>query len=223
MPIVGGASLNSSARQPASLEGSGVVTEVVNVPVNLANFANDPKFQTILLKVKQQTNVNYIECKREENEKKIVAISINAPNADCAFNAKKLVETHFKNQIRIMSAEAKLAKTQTELFSAQGEVASGMMVDFEIKRDLIGLVIGKGGARIKEVESKTGVTSINVNGDTGKIMVVGPDAGSVSPPLFSHYSLMMVLLMIIILTQPSLYTLSNHILIPLALLPHLSQ
>jgi hypothetical protein len=192
MPIVGGASLNNARNQPAALNSTSPITEVVNVPPELASFANDPKFQTILLKVKQQTNVNYIECKREEKEKngaKIVAISINAPNADSANNARKLVETHFKNQIRIMSAEAKLAKTQTELFSAQGEVASGMMVDFEIKIELIGLVIGKGGTRIKEVEQKTGVTSINVNGDTGKIMVVGPDAESVSLPP-SHLSLL---------------------------------
>ena len=78
-----------------------------------------------------------------------------------------------------MSDEAKLAKTQTELFSAQGEVASGMMVDFFVPIPVIGLVIGKGGARIKEIEKGTGVSSINVDGNTGKIMVVGPDAISV--------------------------------------------
>ena len=119
--------------------------EVVNVPNNLSEFASKPQFQQILLKVKQQTSINYIDLKRDKVTQTVVSLTINAPTAETGTNARRLVETHFKNHIKIMSAEAKLAKTQTELFSAQGEVASGMMVDFFVPIPVIGLVIGKGG------------------------------------------------------------------------------
>jgi len=41
------------------------------------------------------------------------------------------------------------------------------------------MVIGKKGARIKEIEKSTGMKSVNVDGKTGKITVVGPDYQSV--------------------------------------------
>ena len=180
-PIRGGVmhGYNDPQNQGGGMSAAGGIEEVVNVPGNLSDFASDPKFQQILLKVKLQTSINFVDLQRDKGTNKVLAIVINAPTSETAGNARRLVETHFKNQIKIMSAEAKLAKTQTELFSAQGEVASGMMVDFFVPISVIGLVIGKSGARIKQIEKDTGVSSINVDGHTGKIMVVGPDAASV--------------------------------------------
>ena len=47
-------------------------------------------------------------------------------------------------------------------------MASGMIVDFTIDPDLVGIAIGKKGVRIKQVEKDTGVTNVNVDGKTGK-------------------------------------------------------
>jgi KH domain len=49
----------------------------------------------------------------------------------------------------------------------QGEMASGMIVDFNIDPDLVGIAIGKKGARIKQVEKDSGVSSVNVDGKSG--------------------------------------------------------
>ena len=46
-------------------------------------------------------------------------------------------------------------------------MASGMIVHFTINPDLVGIAIGKKGARIKQVEKDSGVTSVNVDGKSG--------------------------------------------------------
>jgi len=48
------------------------------------------------------------------------------------------------------------------MYTIQGNIASGSVVEFEINPELIGLIIGKKGARIKEVEEKTG-TKIRIS------------------------------------------------------------
>ena len=179
--------INGSGRQPdyareaaqSSTMSRSTASEVVTVPAELSDFAADSQFNEILLSVKQQTNINHIERQIDKNSS-CTGIVISSSNSDSALNARRLVETHFRCRIKMQSMEARLAKTQKELFSAQGEMASGMMVDFKIPTEIIGLVIGKGGERIKQIQNDTGVNSINVDGENGKIIVVGPDAQSVS-------------------------------------------
>jgi len=175
----GNTPLNQGFNQDIAQMTRSNVTEIVSVPQELSDFASATTFNEILLNVKKQTNINHID-RQMEAAGRCSGIVIAAPSTETATNARKLVETHFKNRIKIMSMEARLAKTQSDLFSAQGEMASGMMVDFTIPTTVIGLVIGKAGARIKQIEKETGVSSINVDGNTGKVMVVGPDARSVS-------------------------------------------
>uniref|UniRef100_A0A7S3M9F7 K Homology domain-containing protein n=1 Tax=Spumella elongata TaxID=89044 RepID=A0A7S3M9F7_9STRA len=156
------------------------IQELVQVPPELASFASDPQFQTILLKVKEQTMINFISLNRSPTAPDCVeSISIDAPSRESAQLARGLIETHFKLQAKLKHAETRLQKVQTDLFSAQGEIASGMMIEFSIDPELVGLALGKKGARIKQIEQDTKVTSINVTGETGRIMVVGPDSQSV--------------------------------------------
>lgn len=57
---------------------------------------------------------------------------------------------------------------QENLFEVQGEVASGQRIEFTVPSELIGLIIGKKGSRIQEVEEETGVTDIHIDGETGR-------------------------------------------------------
>lgn len=138
------------------------VSEVVPVHVDLAAFAAEPKFQQILLKVKEQSAVNFISLNRVADDL-VESIVIDAPTRDAALLAKNLIETHLKLQMKIKAAENRLQRVQTDLFSTQGEIASGQMVEFSIRPELIGLAIGKKGTRIKQIETDTGVSSINVS------------------------------------------------------------
>jgi hypothetical protein len=137
------------------------VSELVQVPAELAAFAADPKFQQILLRVKEQSLVNFISLNRLSDDF-VESIAIDAPSKESAALARGLIETHLKLQMKVKAAENRLLRVQTDLFSTQGEIASGQMVEFMVPPELIGLVIGKKGARIKQIESETGVTSINV-------------------------------------------------------------
>lgn len=142
------------------------VTEIVPVHVDLATFASEPKFQQILLKVKEQSTVNYISLNRIADDL-VESIVIDAPSKEAALLARNLIETHLKLQMKIKAAETRLQRVQTDLFSTQGEIAAGQMVEFMIRPELIGLAIGKKGTRIKQIETETGVSSINVS-DNGE-------------------------------------------------------
>ena len=145
------------------------ISEVVMVPENLGVFAADPKFQTILLKVKEQSNINTVAVNRLDNV--ATSIFIDAPNVESALMARQLIEIHFKQQLKLLAAEEKLKRVENDLFLAQGEMASGHMVEFTIDPSLIGIIIGKKGVRIKEIEKESGVTNIFVQGDSGTFYV----------------------------------------------------
>ena len=48
-------------------------------------------------------------------------------------------------------------------------MASGQRIEFNVPQDLIGLIIGKKGARIQEVQAETGVHDILIDGNTGMV------------------------------------------------------
>ena len=82
------------------------ISEVVSVPDNLGTFVADPKFQTILLKVKEQSNINTVVVNRLNNT--ATSIFIDAPNIESALMARQLIEIHFKQQLKLLAAEEKL-------------------------------------------------------------------------------------------------------------------
>jgi len=154
------------------------ISELVAVPSELSRFAAEPSFQQILLKVKEQAMTNYMSLNRVGTDN-VESISIDAPSKESANLARSLIESHFKFQLRLIATETRLKKVQTDLFSAQGEIASGLMIEFYVDPALIGLVLGKKGARIKQIQADTKVNAINVTGETGHIRIVGPDSESV--------------------------------------------
>lgn len=91
---------------------------------------------------------------------------IYSPTPDRAKMARLLVDVNFKQQLKLAQAEQNLLQMQSDLTSVQSEVVSGLRVEFQAPQELIGLMIGKGGARIQEVIRRTGVKSINMN-DSG--------------------------------------------------------
>ena len=98
-PIRGGMAMKSSLygqqSQSIGLSSAPGFEEVVSVPKNLSEFASRPQFQQILLKVKQQTSINYIDLKKDTAQT-VVSITINAPTAETGNNARRLVETHLR-------------------------------------------------------------------------------------------------------------------------------
>jgi hypothetical protein len=67
------------------------VSEIVQVPSELATFAADPQFQTILLKVKEQSKINFITLNRNAERTSAESIMIDAPSNESALLARKVV------------------------------------------------------------------------------------------------------------------------------------
>lgn len=153
------------------------VNELVQVPEELAAFAAEAQFQQILLRVKDQSGATFISVNRI-SDASVESITVEAPSRESAQLARSLIETHLKQQMRIKAAETRLHKVQNDLFSTQGEISSGHVTQFSVRADLVGLAIGKKGARIRSIEADTGVSSINV-GENGHIVIYGNDAQSV--------------------------------------------
>ena len=66
------------------------VSEIVQVPSELASFAADPQFQTILLKVKEQSKINFITVNRNAERTSAESIMIDAPSNESALLARKV-------------------------------------------------------------------------------------------------------------------------------------
>jgi hypothetical protein len=115
--------------------------------------------------VKEQSNINTINVNQVDSI--ATSIFIDAPTAESALIARQLIEIHFKQQLKLIVAEEKLHRTENDLFLAQGEMASGHMVEFTINQSLIGIIIGKKGVRIKQIESESGVKNIFVEPNGG--------------------------------------------------------
>ena len=116
---------------------------------------------SLLLKVKEQTGINYFTVNQNPGDHSM-ELWIYAPTAERARMARLLVDVNFKQQLKLTQAEDHLKRIQNDLTSVQSELVSGIRVEFKASTDLIGLMIGKGGARIQEVLKATGVKSINV-------------------------------------------------------------
>lgn len=212
----------------------------------LCFFAADPQFQQILLKVKEQTAINFVSLNRI-SENCVESVAIDAPSKESASLARSLIETHFKLQTKVrfsisLSTNLEISNGLTFLswkplnlgfirskliyslrraksrqgwwwyenvlfrtFSCVFTRLNKLWIwyqEFTVSPDLVGVIIGKKGARIRQIEQDTGVSTINVNGETGaavlvtgvlrtllfsrsisvsvgKITIIGPDASSV--------------------------------------------
>ena len=68
--------------------------------------------------MKEQSKINFITVNRTA-ERLAGSISITAATEEAALLARKLLEIHFKQHMKVKLAETRLARVQTDLFSAQ--------------------------------------------------------------------------------------------------------
>mmetsp|Transcript_10848 Transcript_10848/g.20056 ORF Transcript_10848/g.20056 Transcript_10848/m.20056 type:complete len:636 (+) Transcript_10848:44-1951(+) len=165
---------SSMPQQPADMYP---VSEVVPVPDALSAWATGGHIQAVLLKVKEQSGVGYLTIDTDGAGK--VSVLVHASSSDSASLARLLIEIHLKEEVKFLSDKDRLDKMQSDLFEVQGEVAAGQRVEFYIPLPLIGLSIGKGGQRIKDVTNETGVNNISIDGKSGQVKISGPSPASV--------------------------------------------
>lgn len=146
--------------------------EVIAVSAELTSQVLAPTFQSTLLSIKNQSGVNFISLvKPDPGSDRGASIQVDSPSPEAAMLARQLLDLKFKHLMKLQSSEEKLKKLEEDLYMTQGNIAAGQMVEFEVPQEVIGLIIGKKGARIRQVEEETGVTSIKVNDTKGKCRV----------------------------------------------------
>ena len=75
--------------------------------------------------------------------------------------------------MELMRRERGLRQAQAARDATLKEIEDGLRAEFEVPREMIGLVIGKGGANVNSVKEQTGVERIVVDPEEGVVRVVG--------------------------------------------------
>lgn len=157
--------------------GGAPVQELIPIPPKLASWANGNELLHCLFKAKKSLGGSTIlETIREGDDPSgaVTHIMVEAPSTETAKLARSLLQMSFKNEERISQTRDRRASLEDELYSAQGALAAGTVVEFAVKDDLLGLMIGKQGARIKRIQEEFDVKQIKVVGDE-KVIIVGTD------------------------------------------------
>jgi hypothetical protein len=169
--------LASSA--PSLSPATNRVREVAEVPDSLFEWAveGSPSCTDVLLSVKQRSGAQSVLIETELEPLPRKTIVVLAPNAASARIGKLMVETHLRNQLELMRMGERASTHQSNLSAFQMQVSRGLRLQFHAEKAFIGLMIGKGGARIREAESSTGC-QIRVD-NTGVVSISGPSPDAV--------------------------------------------
>ncbi|CAM9763059.1 unnamed protein product [Chrysoparadoxa australica] len=159
---------------PAGVTGG--VVEQVPVPSDLSDWAveGSPGCQEILASVKEASGVNCVQVVVTEvnGDDLRKAIAVHAPSPAAAKMAKMLLCTHLNNQVELWRMDQRTNARQADLTQYQVEVSKGLRASFRVDPEFIGLMIGKQGVRIKEVEEKTGC-KVHVDANS-TVSIAGP-------------------------------------------------
>ena len=70
--------------------GSASISEMVQVPDELLEWASSAQIQAVLFEVKRSCSVNYLQIVKDSSSK--IAVQVDAPHAQAANIARKLLE-----------------------------------------------------------------------------------------------------------------------------------
>jgi hypothetical protein len=84
-------------------------TDIIEVPTKLGAFIGDPSFQQALVRVKDQSNISRIIVERDTH-RLARRLYVESTSVERAMLARKLLEIHFKEQMKLHMAEARFQK-----------------------------------------------------------------------------------------------------------------
>ena len=90
---------------------------------------------------------------------------------DCA-TAIMLLDLHAKHLGELKRVEQVRQQLASKLQTERDRLDSSHRLEFSIKKDLVGLVVGKGGKTIQEAKATTGVDRVDVFGSDSEPRVV---------------------------------------------------
>jgi len=80
-----------------------------------------------------------------------VAVEVFGPDASSVRRAKILIEAELVAQARLSSIKEKEKELEEEFAQYDADIKAGLRCEFEVPIEVLGLIIGKGGANIREL------------------------------------------------------------------------
>jgi hypothetical protein len=151
----------------------------VSCPPHLDGWASSPYVTNQLNQVKstfQLSEATYIPQKSRNNKhgKEFNgSFLFEGQSAAKIRGAKNFISMHMEQQMELMKRERGLRQAQAARDATLKEIEDGLRAEFDVPSDMIGLVIGKGGANVNSVKEQTGVERIVVDTDAGVVRIVG--------------------------------------------------
>eukprot|EP00903_Cladosiphon_okamuranus_P005653 g5618.t1 len=93
-------------------------------------------------------------------------VDIRASTPAQARVARALLSTHLKSRAELLRLERSRRSMESSLSAFEWEVAQGLRTQFATRPEWIGLLVGKGGARIRDVRKATGCSVEIIGGGT---------------------------------------------------------
>jgi len=93
--------------------------------------------------------------------------------------AKMLIELQKKHFSELESVHSHREKLAERLETEKSKRETGVRIEFAIDKELIGLVVGKGGKNIADARRETGVDVVEIDQNGPRVVIIGPTQQSV--------------------------------------------
>jgi hypothetical protein len=127
-----------------------------------------PPLQDVAAQVVQQTGVGHVRFQSRDGH---TVAEITGMDRDAVYKAAIVMGMHLEAQAGFAELRKKEARLRNQERLLEDEKASGLRVEFPVPSEVLGLVIGKGGANIDRVTEESGVDKIAVDSESDPCMV----------------------------------------------------
>lgn len=158
----------------------GLFLETLEAPIPLLAWCEGEEGRAFTAQIQAKTGVSSIALIKPRPRSGYYEVRGAAPELVRA--ATELMDLHLRHQVQLAAISARAAAYDEDLVAAQAEIAEGLRVEFHVPAEVVGMVIGKGGANITRVKESTGVERVMVDKDSDPptVRIRGSDAGAVA-------------------------------------------
>ena len=150
----------------------------VSLPRELLSWTESDECTDLFDEVRSMTGAKEITVVTERRG--LYFLEVVTHGRDAARAAVSLLELHISHQTEYQARMKKHQQLQSDLEATNEEFDLGLRVEFSVPRDLLGLVIGKGGVRVNQVKAECGVERIVVDPRTSTVRIKGSNADAVA-------------------------------------------
>lgn len=147
---------------------------IVGCPSRLDGWAKTPFMKNELKEIKSKFELDVAKyVSHSKKEKDAGNFVFEGASTNRVRAAKNIIAMHMEQQDEVMERESRLESAQATKNATLKEIEDGLRAEFFVPKEMIGLVIGKGGANVNSVKEQTGVERIVVDPDQCAVRIVG--------------------------------------------------